>query len=225
MHLTQAILNIQAIIPGKRKINKDDGAQELMKPISWIIILTITFFTYSCSESDKGKGSTKNKRDSSIVTYKAQFSYMMYKAIKTNDFKAYSTSFITASDLDYFFLMKLASKQKKIRKPEQLKKLKQEIITARKNFPARRKARLATLKNSFIRLRNKARQKGVDWKTAKFTGYKLKNARHIHKIATADFLITFTSNNKHYVFKVPRAQFVRRGWIYSEPLRWVGIYK
>ncbi len=156
--------------------------------------------------------------------YKAQFSYTMYKALKINDFKAYSTSFITTSDLDYFFLMKLASKQPKIKKPEDLKKLKQEISAARKGFPARRKARLITLKNSFIRLRNKARKKGVDWKTAKFIGYKLKNARHIHKIATADFLITFSSNNKHYVFKVPRAQFVRRGWIYSESLRWVGLY-
>ena len=197
-----------------------------MKTISWSTLLIIAFLSLACSQPDSEQDKSKiSEYKLPKIMYKAQFNYTIFQTLKTNNFKVYSKFFITSADLDYFFLKKLSSRLKRIKNPERIKRLKLEISTARKNFPDRRRARLLTLHNSFLQIRNQAIQKGVDWKTAEFKGYKLENARHVHKVATADMIITFVSNKKHYVIKVPRSQFVRRGWIYSEPLRWVGLYK
>ncbi len=199
-----------------------------------IIVIVTIFFMQSCSSqqgatpdkvtNQKKMIGSKSSRPSKVL-YKAQFSYTIFRNLKTNDFVSYSKRFITTSDLDYFFLMKLSNKVKRIKNPDKMKKLKQQIVAARQKFPARRQARLKTLHNAFIAIRKNAVQNGVDWKTAEFKGYKLENGRHINKIATADIIITFVSNKKHYVFKIPRCQYARRGWIFSEPLRWVGLYQ
>ncbi|VAW79104.1 hypothetical protein MNBD_GAMMA12-386 [hydrothermal vent metagenome] len=205
-----------------------------MKIMPWITVIMTMFFVLSCSSqqgdaSDKASGQNKISKSKSLspskVLYKAQFSYTIFRNLKTNDFQSYSKRFITRSDLDYFFLMKLSNTIKKIKDISKVKLLKQKIVVARKKFPARRQARLKTLHNAFIAIRQHAIKNGVDWKTAEFKGYKLENGRHINKIATADMTITFVSNKKHYVFKIPRCQYARRGWIFSEPLRWIGLYK
>lgn len=173
-----------------------------------------------------GKNTPENKSNKKKpVSIERQFSRIIFTTIKKDRFDNYSKYFITASDLDYFFLMKLRNQQKLIKDPLRIKKLKQSISIARAKFPARRKIHLRKLKDTFTWIRKQASDKGVNWATAKFKGYQLENARHIHKVATADFILTFTDRNKHYVIKVPRCQYVRRGWVFSEPLRWEGLYK
>ena len=154
-----------------------------------------------------------------------KFSRAIFYALKTNDFDKYKPFFINAADLDYFFLRKLGHFTSKKASQKSLDQLKENIKKARTSFTSRRETRLASLKKSFELVREVAIKAGVDWKTAKFKGRQLENARHIYKIGTADVVITFTDKNKHYQIKIQRCQYVRRGWIFSEPIRWEGTYK
>ena len=210
------------------------GVFTSMRHTTYITFLLFAFLALSCGKPDDnntakpnvGKNIPENKTgNKKRLSVEKQFSRLIFATIKNDRFDNYSKFFITASDLDYFFLMKLRNQQRLTKDPARIKKLKQSITTARAKFPARRKIHMRKLKDTFTWIRKQASVKGVNWKTAKYKGYQLENARHIHKVATADFILTFTDKNKHYVIKIPRCQYVRRGWVFSEPLRWEGLYK
>ena len=195
-----------------------------MKISSSLLVLAAAVSFYSCGKQEPNNPD-RIVSDGNKVLNQEQFSKYVFQSLKYQDFDAYSQYFIRLGDLDYFFAMKVKHQKKMKKDPQKIKRLQQQLAKARALFPARRKSRLSGLQTAFNRLRSEAEAAGVDWKTARYKGYQLENARHIYKIATADIIVTFTSGKKHYIFKIPRSQYLQRGWVYSAPLKWMGDYR
>ena len=178
-----------------------------------VLLIAITLLCAGCSQKDRASYSKKDLANSVFVS------------LKSNDFKAYERRFSNNEDVQYHFHNLIAYSNKRIKDEAKRKKLQAKVNRMLKKFPARRAKRVIRLKVGFSGIREKLNSHNVDWSRLSLSGIHVERASTMYDMPIADIILNLTDQNKVFVIRLPLCIKVRRGWIFSEGMRWEGVSK
>ena len=160
-----------------------------------------------------------------VMQEKKQLAKAIFHSLKTNSFDSYQQRFSNQEDVRYHFHNIVAYRTRLSKNKANHEKIKQHFAQLLNKFPARRKKRIAALRKEFADIRQRLESHKVVWSDLKLTGIHIEKARSSYNIPTADIILNLSDQNHIFVLRAPLCIKVKRGWIFTEGLRWEGVNK